>query len=331
MPKLSAVIPREFLLQRGITYFSTSLLRDFISLAILAAGLLIGMFSKRTALRCLALSVLLHLAYVVWMGGDFMRGRFRLGLFVVRDFVAAVARPLRVIAIGFAAVASISWFLWIPPIATPAHWGAEPFRMGDSADGVTQERYFFFWFTRFTRYWQHEILQTGEDPILDFGWCQDGIEQHKQGIALAASHTVGMHGFCLGTEGKVVDLLGITDPLLARMPHNPAQKNWRAGHFLRLVPSGYCDSVLHNSNQITDPIIARYYDTLRLITQSEPLLSEKRLQAIWQINTGALDKELAEVRQQLLSQPALAASNQNSCPFVVLPDTVIERLRNPKP
>ena len=330
--KLSAVIPREFLLQRGITYFATSLTRDFISLAILTAGLLIGMFSKRTTLCCLALGVLLHLAYVVWIGGDFMRGRF-----FGWDYLLCVILLLqwrvhyRVIAIGFAAVASISWFLWIPPIATPMYWGAEPFRMGDSADGVTHERYFFFWFTRFTRYWQHEILQKGEDPILDFGWCQDGIEQHKQGIALAASNTVGMHGFCLGTEGKVVDLLGIADPLLARMPHNPAQKNWRAGHFLRLVPSGYCDSILHNSNQITDPIIARYYDTLRLITQSEPLLSEKRLQAIWQINTGALNSELAAAQQQLLTQPALAASNQDSCPFVVLPDTVIERLRNPKP
>ncbi|MBK8676921.1 MAG: hypothetical protein IPN27_11235 [Cellvibrionales bacterium] len=93
--------------------------------------------------------------------------------------------------------ASISWFFWTPPLATPVHWGAEPFRMGDSADGVTQERYFFFWFTRFTRYWQHEIAGKGEDPILDFGWCQDGIEQRKQGIAVAASHTVGMHGFCL--------------------------------------------------------------------------------------------------------------------------------------
>jgi arabinofuranosyltransferase len=325
--KLSAVIPREFLLQRGITYFSTSLLRDFISLAILTAGLLIGMFNKRTTLRCLTLGVLLHLAYVVWIGGDFMRGRF-----FGWDYLLCVILLLqwrvhyRVIAIGFAAVASISWFFWTPPLATPAHWGAEPFRMGDSADGVTQERYFFFWFTRFTRY-----LQRGDEGIHDFGWCQDGNEQRNQGIAVAASHTVGMHGFCLGTEGKMVDLLGITDPLLARMPHNPAQKNWRAGHFLRVVPEGYCSSVLHNSNEIVDPVIARYYDSLRLITQSEPLFSKERLQAIWQINTGAFNEELTTARAHLLSQPTQTASNLSSCPFVVLPDAVIERLRNPKP
>ncbi|MBK8676922.1 MAG: hypothetical protein IPN27_11240 [Cellvibrionales bacterium] len=27
-------------------------------------------------MRCLAVGILLHLLYVVWIGGDFMRGRF---------------------------------------------------------------------------------------------------------------------------------------------------------------------------------------------------------------------------------------------------------------
>ncbi|MBK8676920.1 MAG: hypothetical protein IPN27_11230 [Cellvibrionales bacterium] len=89
--------------------------------------------------------------------------------------------------------------------------------------------------------------------------------------------------------------------------------------------------MLHNSNEIVDPVIARYYDSLRLITQSEPLFSKERLQAIWQINTGAFNEELTTARAHLLSQPTQTASNLSSCPFVVLPDAVIERLRNPKP
>ncbi len=325
--KLGDVMPRELLLQRGLTYFTTSLLRDLISVVVLAAGVIAGLCNKKKRLRVIAIGILLHLAYVVWIGGDFMRGRF-----FGWDYLLCVIVLLRqcnyrkAIAIGFATAAGLSAFLYTPPLATPVQWGAEPFRMGDSADGVTQERYFFFWFTRFTRYWQR-----GDDGIRDFGWCQDGIEQRKQGIAVAASHTVGMHGFCLGTEGIVVDLLGITDPLLARMPHNPAQKNWRAGHFLRLLPEGYCDSVLHNQNKITDPVIASYYDTLRLITQSEPLFSKERLQAIWQINTGAFSNELAAIRRHVLSNPTQNSAHQNSCPFVALPDAVIERLRNPIP
>jgi arabinofuranosyltransferase len=325
--KLGDVMPRELLLQRGLTYFTTSFLRDFISLAILAGGVIAGLCHKKSQVRVIALGILLHLFYVVWIGGDFMRGRFFGWDYLLCVILLLQWRThLKKITLGFVIAAGVSWFFWTPPLATPVHWGAEPFRMGDSADGVTQERYFFFWFTRFTRY-----LQRGDEGIHDFGWCQDGIEQRKQGITLTASNTVGMHGFCLGTEGKVVDLLGITDPLLARMPHNPAQKNWRAGHFLRVVPEGYCSSVLHNSNEIVDPIIARYYDSLRLITQSEPLFSKERLQAIWQINTGAFNEELVTARMHVLSQPTQTASNLSSCPFVVLPEVVIERLRNPTP
>jgi len=324
--KLGDVMPRELLLQRGFTYFTTSLSRDFISIAVLATGVIAGLCSKQTRLRFITTGILLHLAYVVWIGGDFMRGRFfGWDYLLCAILLLQTYNYRRAIAIGFAVAACVSAFLYTPPLATPVQWGAEPFRMGDSADGITQERYFFFWFTRFTRYWQR-----GDDGIRDFGWCQDGLEQHKQGMAVAASHTVGMQGFCLGTEGKVVDLLGITDPLLARMPHNPAQKNWRAGHFLRLIPEGYCDSVLNNQNNITDPVIARYYDTLRLITQSEPLLSKERLRAIWQINTGAFHDELTAVREHLLSNPTQNNSQHSGCPFVVLPDAVIERLQHPK-
>jgi arabinofuranosyltransferase len=341
--KLGDVMPRELLLQRGFTYFETSILRDFISIAILLAGVLTGLLSRHSRLRVITVGIVLHLLYVLWIGGDFMRGRFfgwdiLLCIIVLLHYPPAShtgrVRTQKIITtIGFCIVATISTFLWTPPLATPIHWGAEPFRMGDSADGVTQERYFFFWFTRFTRYLQH-----GPSLIEDFGWCQDGLEQQRQNIPVAASNTVGMHGYCVGTEKTVVDLLGITDPLLARMPHNPAQKNWRAGHFLRLVPEGYCDSVLQEKNLIADPVIAHYYDTLRLITQSEPLFSRERLRAIWQINTGALNDELAVVHQHLLQQFKQATADgkylpatQNSCPFVVLPPEVIDRLHHPTP
>ncbi len=341
--KLGDIMPRGLLLQRGITYFSTSILRDFISIAVLLTGIVGGIFNRDTRLRLITTGVLLHLTYVVWIGGDFMRGRFFGWDYLLCTITLLCTLQnilqknpsnkvgLRIFTVAFFAITGISFFLQTPPIATPFYWGAEPFRMGDSADGITQERYFFFWFTRFTRYWQHRVIHNMEDPILDFGWCQDGIAQRQQNIPVAATHTVGMHGYCLGTDKTIIDLLGITDPLLARMPRNPSQKNWRAGHFLRLMPDGYCDSVLHHDNRITDPVIAHYYDTIRLITQSEPLFSAARLLAIWRINTGGFDKELTDVRQRLLDHTAQASSNQSSCPLIVLPESVIKRLRNPQP
>ncbi|MCC7517140.1 MAG: hypothetical protein IT470_07365 [Pseudomonadales bacterium] len=336
--KLGDLLPRELLLQRGLLYFSTSITRDLISIFLLLAGIVLGLCRSRP-LQLIALGVLLHLAYVVWIGGDFMRGRF-FGWDVLLCTIVLLyptahqnRKHIAAAVTGLIGVGAVSGLLQTPPLATPIHWGAEPFRMGDSADGVTQERFFFFWFTRFTRYLQH-----GPRLIEDFGWCQDGLEQKRQGIPLAASNTIGMHGFCLGTDGIVIDFLGITDPLLARMPHNPAQTNWRAGHFQRLAPSGYCNSILQHKNLLEDPAAAHYYDTMRLITQSEPLLAPARLQAIWQINTGALRQEQIAAQQTLLQQAAQLKTEgkkipgfQPDCTPVSLPEQVIERLKHPTP
>jgi arabinofuranosyltransferase len=338
--KLGNIVPRELLLQRGVTYFTTSLWRDFISIAVLVVGIFAGIFTRNTLIRMMTLGVALHLAYVVWIGGDFMRGRFfgwdyLLCIIVLLYPITTGIQKRKLNRFNFATVffvlsAALSWALWTPPLATPIYWGAEPFKMGDSADGVTQERFFFFWFTGFPKY-----LQRQTPLLLDFGWCQDGLEQRRQELPIAASHTVGMHGFCLGTDSTLIDVLGITDPLLARMPHNPAQKNWRPGHFVRLLPEGYCTSIRYGDNRLADPAITAYYDTIRLLSQSEDLLSHERLQAIWQMNTGAFNDDLQRIHAAMTLQfeqadgAAQQANAQRDCPFVQLPPELIEQLKHP--
>lgn len=336
--KLGDLVPREWLLMRGVTYFKTSVLRDFISIAVLPAALLTGVCSRHLTLRYLALGILLHLLYVVWIGGDFMRGRFfgwdyLLGVILLLCHISSV-EPFKWFGAFnattlFAVVAAaISWALWEPPATTPLQWGSEPFKTGDSADGVTQERYFFYWFTGFWKYWHRDT-----PLLLDFGWCQDGLEQIRQDKPIAASKTVGMHGFCLGNDRILVDVLGITDPLLARMPRNPSQDNWRPGHFLRLLPAGYCASIKTGENRIVDPATAAYYDKIRLLTQSDKLWSIDRLTTIWQMNTGAYQVDLDNIRHRMTHQfsagdgQAEQRSAQLDCPFIELPLHVIEQLK----
>jgi arabinofuranosyltransferase len=339
--KLGNTVPHALLLQRGITYFTTSILRDFISVAVLPVGVLAGLFMplQNKTLRLLALGIALHLFYVLWIGGDFMRGRFFgwdyllcviVLLYPLADVTYNGWFNRTNITTAFAATAAaISLMLWEPPVVTPLHWGAEPFKMGDSADGVTQERHFFYWFTAF---WKS--LPSATPLLRNHGWCQDGLEQRRQNIPVAASRTVGMHGFCLGTDKVLVDMLGITDPLLARMPHNPSQKNWRPGHFLRLLPAGYCASIRYGDNRITDQAIAAYYDKIRMLTQSTPLLSPERLAAIWQMNTGAYRQEIAAIQTSMTQQyvqgdgAAAQTAAQQDCPFIELPPELIKQLRN---
>jgi hypothetical protein len=219
--------------------------------------------------------------------------------------------------------------LWEPPVITPLDWGAKPFAQPDSINGITQERHFYFWFTSLYRY-----LEKGNTLLLNHGWCQDSIEQQRQNLHVTAANTMGFRGYCLGTQDIVVDMLGITDPLLARMPKNPTHTNWRPGHFHRLLPSGYCASIADGTNHINDPLLHNFYDTMRLLTQSSTLFSTERLRAIWDINTGVYSQTIEKIQQALLNQYQTTDGNawqtaaRKECPLIELQPDVIEKLKH---
>jgi arabinofuranosyltransferase len=89
----------------------------------------------------------------------------------------------------------------------------------------------------------------------------------------------------------VVDVLGLGDPLLARLPTQPP---WRVGHYYRIVPDGYMETLEEGVNRIRDPNLAEYYDALRLVAQGS-LWSTARLRAIVELNLGLKD-HLLETR-----------------------------------
>jgi arabinofuranosyltransferase len=275
---------------------------------------------------------------VYWIGGDFMRGRFFSWdvllcsiIFFYTPFTQTTPWRTwintRTLLISFALL--LTTVFWEPPVITPLVWGTKPFAQPDSIDGVTQERHFYFWFTSLYRY-----LEKGNTLLLDHGWCQDSIEQQRQQLHVAAANTMGFRGYCLGTQDIVVDMLGITDPLLARMPKNPTHTNWRPGHFHRLLPSGYCASIADGTNHISDPLLHDFYDKIRLLTQSRTLFSIERLQAIWDMNTGVYNDELQQIQQAMLYQYETTDGNawqiaaRKECPVVELQPDVIEKLKH---
>lgn len=96
---------------------------------------------------------------------------------------------------------------------------------------------------------------------------------------------IGFSGFYAGPKVHIVDAIGLSDPLLARLsaredPHTGA------GHDARIMPAGYLESVITGVNQFADARLGAYYDVLLTVVQGE-LLSLRRLVAIWKLNTGA--------------------------------------------
>ena len=68
-------------------------------------------------------------------------------------------------------------------------------------------------------------------------------------------------GYYAGPTIHIVDPLALNDALLARLPaiNDPA---WHIGHNIRYIPEGYLETVRTGRNQIEDPNLATYYDSL---------------------------------------------------------------------
>jgi arabinofuranosyltransferase len=60
---------------------------------------------------------------------------------------------------------------------------------------------------------------------------------------------------------------------------------WRVGHFTRVLPDGYLETLTSGQNKIADRNLAATYDRLSLITRGG-LLDRNRLIEIWKINVG---------------------------------------------
>ena len=91
-----------------------------------------------------------------------------------------------------------------------------------------------------------------------------------------------------GAALHIIDVCGLADPLLARLPAR-RDREWRIGHFEREIPMGYLDSIRTQKNEIIDPATRNYYEAIKLVTQG-PLFSWERMKMIWQLNFNHIPK-----------------------------------------
>lgn len=89
----------------------------------------------------------------------------------------------------------------------------------------------------------------------------------------------------------MLDYCGLTDPLLARLPacNTDSPARWKSGHFYRLPPKGYVESLASGRNVIEDPGLHEYYESLLLAVRDPDLMSGARLAAIARLNLGRCD------------------------------------------
>ena len=269
--KLNTGIESAALWQQGMTYFSASFLSDPIGLGTLVLGLSVGFLSRGQ--RALSLGLLLHLAYVLSIGGDFMVGR-QFTASIVLSLLLLTRTPLLrhwSLAAALAACAIVGLAHPSSPLRSGRDYGVQLVQRS-YGKGVVDERAVYFPTNGLLR------LSDQEHPWAEGGRRARRQAERMQRPPVVVRGTVGMLGYHAGPRVHLIDELALCDPLLARLPtRNP--KRWRIGHFTRELPAGYELTQATGVNQIEDPDLAAYWEQLSLIISGE-LWSWRRLGAI---------------------------------------------------
>ncbi|MBZ5557107.1 MAG: hypothetical protein LAO77_07500 [Acidobacteriia bacterium] len=267
------------LARHGLYYLLNSARTDPVTLLAIGGGIAVALSSKDVRDLPVIGGIVAYLIYVVLIGGDFVTGRFMaaplLGAVVLLSRwrpvsrIPVVAAAVVVLIVGFSASDP-------PPLSTAAYGSLGTPQM--DANGIADERAYYYPYAGFLRALQNV-------PISSHPWAIEGLQAREKRVPLVTRGDIGYFGFHAGPQVHVVDLWGLADPLLARLPAR-TDVRWRVGHFTRAVPDGYLETLASGHNRIADKNLAIYYDRLSFITRG-PLFDTNRWIEIWKMNTGA--------------------------------------------
>ncbi|HEY7575694.1 MAG TPA: hypothetical protein VIB08_11055, partial [Thermoanaerobaculia bacterium] len=115
------------------------------------------------------------------------------------------------------------------------------------------------------------------------------------------AEAIGYFAYAAGPEKIVVDYCGLGDPLLARLPacNVSSPDFWKSGHFYRLPPDGYLESLASGQNRIQNPAVRAYYDALLRVVRGPDLFDPARLATIVRFNLGLYDSLLESYAAQV--------------------------------
>ena len=279
LAKLAPGVSMRPLVEQGLKYFSATFHFDPLTPILMGAGLVALLLAGRRPGRIIAAGVVLHLVYIVSVGGDFMTGRFLTPAFVVTvsGVLTTVSwgtlgRWRRVLA---AAILAGGMLNPLGALRTGADFGVVEAGPEGMVNGVTDERRVYYPNLGLYRAW----LGTGSPdrhPYAVFGKVL-ASEQVASGEHVRVASSVGVAGFYAGRNVHIVDRNALADPLLARLPPEPG---WRIGHFVRVVPAGYVESLEQRQNLIQDPATRELYADVLLLTRA-PFFESGRFAAIW--------------------------------------------------
>ncbi len=320
----SGLITRDVLVRDGLSYLLNSFVADPLTLTATLAGMALPFVTRAWRQTPIAAGIALYLAYVVYIGGDFMSGRFFSAavlagviLLAHSDASAVSASPDRPATWPWPYPAALAAVLLLLGFAAPYSPLRAQGAVGPRAGAagwihgryITDERANYYHNTGLLR------ALVVDHPLPDHDWATEGRAARLAGPAVVRKGSVGFFGYFAGPEVYVLDEVALGNALLARLP--VADPDWKTGHYGRVVPRGYVKTLESGANWIADPHLATYYDALFLVIRGN-LWDARRWREIYKLNTGAYDADLqtyAYFEGATFSQ-TLRITNPTDRPFV---------------
>jgi arabinofuranosyltransferase len=276
--KLAMGIDKSELWRQGFLYLIDSVDRDPLTLTTVAFAVLLAVAQKRAEARALAAGLVLYLLYVVSIGGDFMAGRFvavpLYGAALLTGTLTRGPRPMWITAgVAFIAIGSAGSHL---PL-----WSNSKFNdIANKPSGIVDERGVYFR--------DKSLVLAKRATFLEPDWPTARAQTPPPRV-LPTCGLMGTAGVDMGPYTHLLDECALADPLLA---HLPAIYNaeWRTGHYVRLIPEGYSETLESGTNRLKDRGLRDYYDHLSAVTRSDRLWTSARLKEIVALNTGKYDR-----------------------------------------
>ena len=275
--KTNAEIPRTEFVVQGLRYLWVSFENDPVTLIGLAVGIGVGIAVGPRLLRGWAFGALAYVGYVVWVGGDFMGGRFLAVPFFVAVLVLA-ASPIRLgdakseenslapLAGAVAAVAVLLLAVQFSGTRTTAiqnpkeqRWEVDQnFNAGvvdARGSSVANQRDLKGLVDNLSlAFLAPDFVPIGDGtglnrPLRDLdkttkNWpYSDGTFTLPSEVGVFCGF-LGTIGIVTGPTTHLIDDCALTDRYLAERPFTPTEPfAWKPGHFHRGIPEGYVEAV----------------------------------------------------------------------------------------
>ena len=276
--KLPNGIFRSVILRQGFTYFLNLLTNDPLTFLIIFIGLLLPLLNKENKKGIItSLGISLYLLYILWVGGDFMSGRF----FTVPLFLAVINIAINSSVFSKKGLYTLICITLILGLSIPYHTLTINIpEIDNEPSGIDDERiYFYPGMSLITRYRNH--LQP------DYEWKTQGEEFRETDIKVTHALAIGMFGYYSGPDIHIIDGMGLTDPLISKLPSS-YDSYFRPGHVVRDFPEGYRQSIEESKNLIEDPELKEYYEKVLIITRGN-IFAWDRIKTIFEMNFGKYD------------------------------------------